>query len=245
MNFDTSSDIHIQTPEGDSVSVSPIGGLLTLTLHGIPLLIPVIRGDGKSIRTHICSPNFGKDHSGIFSLKQHGNMRNEPCEVHLHNSRIILTHTITDSPHIYPIGVTVMASIELSDGTCLFTITHKNAGTKPATVNCGVHCYFNAPSGYRGTTINTRDVTTKIEQTGHIALKQTNTLTIPGIPSFELQQRGFSHAVLWVGENAKGEKDSTYVCIEPVEFLPEDFNKKKTILYPGTSRTISFSLKIS
>jgi galactose mutarotase-like enzyme len=239
-----SQEAVLGTANGSEVRVSTLGALFTLDLHSVPVLIPVTRGDGKSIKTHFCTPNFGKDHSGIFSLKQHGNMRNEPCEVTAYNSRIVIHHKITDSPHMYPAGVSVTVTITLENGACIFTITHKNTGKLPAPVNCGVHCYFNAPESYIGTTINGLDISDLVEQTGNIEFKDSNSIVIPALPALELQQSGFSKAVLWVGENEKGVKDAKYVCIEPVEFLPEEFNKPHTLIQPNTSRTSKFSLNI-
>jgi galactose mutarotase-like enzyme len=239
------TEIRLTTDGGDEACVSPIGGLFTITLHATPILIPVIRGDGKSIRTHICTPNFGKDHSGVFDLKQHGSMRSEPCSVVLDNSRILIQHEIIDSPHVYPSGISVSASIALKDGESIVTIHHENKGKIAAPINCGIHCYFHAPESYRNTHINGCDVTKLVENTGHIDLKEINTISIPGMPVITMKQSGLSKGVLWVGENSKGEKDTNYVCIEPIEFLPEEFNSTQTLIQPLQSRTTWFSLKLS
>jgi galactose mutarotase-like enzyme len=244
MDDESHKDSTILSDQGDSVTVSPLGGLFTLTLRNTPILVPVVRGDGKSIRTHICTPNFGKDHSGVFSLKQHGNMRNELCDIKPDNSRIKIKHEITDSPNAYPKGVSVTVTMTLERGKANVTITHENRGDIPAPVNTGVHCYFNAPLSYRHTKINGHDMTKYVENIGNIELLDVNAISIPGLPKIVLRQSGFPKAVLWVYENQKGEKDADYVCIEPVEFFPEDFNKPQTLILPHTSRTCRFSLEI-
>jgi len=236
--------VELKTTSGDILSISPLGGLFTLTLRSVPVLTSVVRGDGKSIRTHICTPNFGKDHSGVFELKQHGNMRNEHIDVKLDDSRILIHHDITDSPHIYPRGISLDVTASFKDNTCTFDCVHTNSGDKPAPVNLGIHCYFYAPWGYTHTRINGYDMTALIKNNGNIELGHTNIISIPNQPDFRLIQTGFPRAVLWVGKNEKGEMDRNYLCIEPVEFLPPEFNSPQTLINPGESRTSSISLRI-
>jgi galactose mutarotase-like enzyme len=242
---DDSQIREINTPDHSRLTVNPQGGLITLTLHNIPILIPVTRGDGKKISTHTCTPNFGKDFSNYYNLKQHGNMRNELCDTQkIDDSGIVIHHPITDSPGKYPSGIVAKVDLNILANVFNIQITHTNNGATPAPVNCGEHCYFNAPNGYKGVTINNQDVTSLIEQTGSIDLERINLISIPGMPKIELKQSGFTKAVLWVYRNDENIVDTTYVCIEPVEYLPQDFGSPKTMIETNKSRICQFSLKL-
>jgi galactose mutarotase-like enzyme len=237
--------ITFDIPAGNILTLNPLGALMTLDLKGTHVLVPVVRGDGKSISTHICTPNFGKEHNTDFGLKQHGNLRNSLCTVIQNGSNLSVIHTITDAPDRYPAGVTVKADVTLSDGLFTLEITHKNTGILPAPVNCGLHCYFNAPKSYVGTKVNGADITDSVETTGFLNFKPKNTIAIPGMPDLILEQRGFPQAVTWVYRNPEGKFDSDYVCIEPVEHLPTEFGKPATLLQPGQTRMCRLTLALT
>jgi galactose mutarotase-like enzyme len=234
----TTDSITLADNGGDSLSVTPMGGKFTLMLGNTPVLVDVVRGDGKAIRTHLCTPNFGRDMSGTYGLAQHGNMRNEPCRVaRTGDLSVRVTHDITDSPGRYPTGGQAAMDLTLSDGAMTVEVRHGNSGTAPIPVNAGIHCYFNAPRGYAGTKINGRDVSEFIETTGSVDLAPENIVEIPGMPRLRVKQAGFPKAVLWVGQNDTGTKDGTYVCIEPVEGLPDVFGSATSMIAPGTNRS--------
>lgn len=235
----------ISTPNKSELDINPLGALFTLTLNHTPILIPVTRGDGKTISTHICTPNFGKDTTQLYELKQHGNMRNERCGLtQVSENEICITHKITDNPGKYPAGVITKVDMKLSDTLFTLTLTHTNNGPEPAPVNAGVHCYFNAPLSYLGTKINTQDISSQVEHTGVLALSPKNLIQIPSMPPIILHQAGFTSLVVWVYQNEKGVCDKNYICIEPVENPPLSFGQDVSMINPGASRTAEFSISI-
>ncbi len=140
-----------------------MGGKVRLTLDNNQILVSVIRGNGKPAETHPCTPIFGPDSNNLFGLTQHGNMRNEPCQVETQDNEVVITHNITDASDRYPSGVVAEQKLIVKDGVFSLTMTHTNTGKKEAPVNSGEHCYFNAPEGYKGTYINRINVTDLIE----------------------------------------------------------------------------------
>lgn len=248
MNSWEKDGVEIRDDMGDLLRVFSTGAKIRLDLRGICVLGTFARGDGKQGMTHPCTPIFGPDRNNLYGLKQHGNARNEVCNVNRIADNIIVSHTITDAG--YPEGIMVKQVMGIEDGMFSLVMIHTNTGQTKAAVNTGEHCYFDAPQGYKGTTINGVDLTSLIEEHWDgkaIELKKTNTIQIPGKPTLELTQNGFNKAMIWVGKNPETKAiDQTYVCIEPVEENPAGsyFGSKQSYLLPGQSRSAMFSLRV-
>ena len=237
--------IEVRSSQGDSLKVTPLGARIDLTLGNTPILTSVTRGDGKLGETHPCAPIFGPDKNNLYGLSQHGNMRNELCDVEtVGDDTVVVAHSITDSPGRYPQGVRVEQRLHVENGKFTLNMTHTNNGETEAPVNGGEHCYFAAPQGYRGTLINGKDVTALIEADTAIPLEASNVIRIPGLPELVLAQEGFHFAMLWVGRNAQGEVDGNYVCIEPVEGDPlgSYFGSSESMIPAHASRTAKLSI---
>jgi len=241
----TLAPVEIRTPQGDFLRVSPEGTKITLSIENIPILTSVIRGDGKRGITHPCSPIFGPDVNSVYGLSQHGNMRNEQCKVKLTNpNEITVNHEITDIG--YPSGMKAQQILRIENGTFFLSFTHKNTGKDGVAVNAAEHCYFDAPNGYLGATINGQDIAGIIQNslTGVlIDLKVENSIKISGKPELILKQEGFNKVALWVGRDSEGNRDKNYICIEPVEHHPKKFGIEESIIHPGSQRTAHFSLR--
>ena len=235
----------VTTVNGNNLSVSCLGAQFTLNLNHIPILIPVVRGDRKSIMTHVCSPNFGKELNTNYGLKQHGNLRNSLLNVVKTDHSITVTHDINDALGKYPAGVKVKLEFALTDNKFSLKLMHTNTGSESAPVNSGIHCYFNAPKSYKDTKVNGIDISKLVETTGSVNLKSINEIDIPDMPKLILNQKGFTKAVTWVYQNPEGIFDPNYVCIEPVEHLPTQFGKPETQLLPGETKSAAFSIQIS
>ncbi|MBA3723995.1 MAG: hypothetical protein H0W89_03840 [Candidatus Levybacteria bacterium] len=242
------SALKLTTEEGDILCVAPLGSKIALSLKGVTILNSFLRGDGKEGMTHPCTPIFGPDRENLYGLKQHGNMRNELCDVKQVADSVIVSHKITDTG--YPEGMIVKQIMSVEDGSFSFVMIHTNTGGAEAAVNAGEHCYFDAPEGYAGTTMNGQDITSLIEDNWDgfpIDLEETNTIQIPGKPLIELKQNGFNKAMLWVGKNPETKKiDATYICIEPVEGDPtgDFFGSSTSMIAPGQSRSAMFGIKV-
>ena len=232
---------------GESLHVEALGAKITLNLNHIPILGSYPRGDGKQGITHPCTPIFGPDRNNLYGLKQHGMMRTEHCDIKRVADNILVSHIITDPG--YPSGISVKQIMGVERGSFSLVMVHTNLGSQEAAVNSGEHCYFDAPRGYAGTTINGRDITVLIEKNNDgipIALEETNRIQIPGKPEIELKQNGFNFAMLWVGRNPETKKlDTDYICIEPVEGDPtgDFFGSYASMILPGQSRSAMFSLR--
>jgi galactose mutarotase-like enzyme len=238
----------MQTATGDMLRVNPEGAKVEVTLAGTHILETLTRGDGKQGATHPCTPIFGPDRKHLYGLKQHGNMRNELCDVTQDVDGVHVLHTITDSG--YPKGIQVQQIMNVANGAFHFTMTHANAGVEAIAVNAGEHCYFAAPQGFAGTTVNGVDITAFIKDNYDgiaIDLKETNSIKISGKPAYTLKQEGLKKAVVWVGKNPETKEiDQTYICIEPVEDDPfgDFFGSPASLLAPGKNRSFTFTLRI-
>lgn len=240
--------IEIRSPQGDLLTVNPLGARIGVNLGNTRILTSVTRGDGKLGETHPCSPIFGPDKNNLYGLSQHGNMRNELCEItEAGSDTVVVSHKITDSPGRYPQGVRIEQQLNVRNGTFMLHMTHTNDGETEAPVNGGEHCYFAAPQGYRGTLINGKDITSLIEADTAIPLEANNIIKIPGLPELILTQEGFRFAMLWVGRNTQGKTDGDYVCIEPVEGNPmgEYFGSSESMIPPHASRVAQFTISIN
>lgn len=239
----------VKNNEKDELRVDALGAKITLILNGTPILGAFTRGDGKAGMTHPCTPVFGPDSKNLYGLKQHGNMRNEHMSVQHVADNVIVAHEITDPG--YPVGVTVKQIMGVEEGAFSFVMMHSNNGSEEAAVNGGEHCYFVAPSGYKGTTINGKDVSKLIEENYDgfaIPLEEINTIQIPGQPELKLKQNGFGYAMVWVGKNPETKEiDQNYVCIEPVEGDPTSdfFGSPASMLQPGATRSAMFTIDLS
>lgn len=241
--------IEIRSPQGDLLTVNPLGARIKVNLGNTRILTSVTRGDGKLGETHPCTPIFGPaDKNNLYGLSQHGNMRSELCEITGAGSdTVVVSHKITDSPGRYPQGVRIEQQLNVGNGTFMLRMTHTNDGETEAPVNSGEHLYFAAPQGYRGTLINGKDVTSLIERDTVIPLETSNIIEIPGLPRLTLTQEGLHFAMLWVGRNAQGQMDKDYVCIEPVEGDPSGsyFGSSESMIQPHISRTAQFTISIN
>lgn len=238
----------IQTTKNDLIRVNPLGAKIEVVLNGNAILGSFLRGDGRQGVTHPCSPIFGPDRKNFYGLKQHGNMRNEACEVEKKDDSIVVSHLITDPG--YPSGMKVEQVMRLIDGAFSFEMTHTNTGDMVAAVNSGEHCYFDAPLGFEGTKVNGQDITQLIKNNYDgiaIDLNESNSIQIPGKPEYILEQQGFKKAVVWVGKNPETKEiDKTYLCIEPVEDDPfgEFFGTTPSLVIPGKNRRAMFNLQV-
>jgi len=237
------------TEQTSTLEVEHLGARKLLTLENIPLLVKVKREDGKVGSTHPCTPIFGPDTNNLFGLNQHGNTRNQRTQVKkLDANQIEITHTIKD-PN-YPKGVDFQQHLTLEKNLFKLRTRHTNTGETSVPVNSGEHCYFDAPEGFQGTTVNEQDITQIIENHKDgvpVMLQKINVIHIPGKPKIILEQEGYNFAMLWVGSSpSTGEKDTNYVCIEPVESNPQSnyFGSEESFIDPGMSRMAMFSLAL-
>lgn len=232
--------------EGNKICVDAFGAKTELMLQGMTILGTFKRGDNKDGVTHPCTPIFGPDRKNLYGLKQHGNMRNEKCEVEDQNNQLSITHNITDEG--FPKGLVIKQKMKIEENVYYFEMIHTNNGEEAAALNAGEHCYFDAPEGFKGTLVNGKDISELIENNYDgiaIDLLERNTIQIPGKPEYTLDQQGFKKAVVWVGKNpTTHEIDQTYVCIEPVEQDPfgDYFGSPESLLTPGQSRSCTFSI---
>ncbi len=249
MRMNDEKIIILTSSANDQLTINPIGAKLTLQLNNALILGSFNRGDGKIGVTHPCTPIFGPDRNNLYGLKQHGNMRNEVSNVLEVEDSLIVTHMITDEG--YPKGMKVKQIMHMTDGRYSCAIVHTNTGDEKAPVNTGEHCYFDAPHGFEGTIINGHDVTDLIKEHWDgvaIDLDEVNTIQIPGKPEITLTQNGLHKAMLWVGKNPNTKEiDRTYICIEPVEEDPNSdfFGSEQSMIYPGKSRSVMFSLQLA
>lgn len=238
----------ITNDAGDKLIVHPEGGKIELWLGGTLVLGSFPRGDGKQGTTHPCTPIFGPDRNNLYGLKQHGMMRNDAVSVKEENGEIVVSYAIKDEG--YPAGMNVEQRMSLRDKKFHFAMTHTNTGEKEAAVNAGEHCYFDAPQGFKGTTINGKDISALIEQNVDgvaVPLVQANTIQIPGKPAIDLMQIDLMNAMVWVGKHPETKAiDQTYICIEPVEEDPNSdfFGSPESMLKPGERRTCTFTISI-
>jgi galactose mutarotase-like enzyme len=234
---------------GDLLRIHSLGAKVELVLQNETILGSFVRGDGKNGTTHPCTPIFGPDRRKLYGLSQHGKMRGEECSVREEGNEIIISHLITDTG--YPEGMKVEQRMSMANGEFTFQMTHNNTGDKEAAVNVGEHCYFDAPEGFAGATINGKDITELITNNYDgiaIELLEKNKIQIPGKPIYELSQRGLSKAVVWVGKNPDTKEiDKNYICIEPVEEDPfgDFFGSSESLISPGERRSVAFRLRIS
>jgi D-hexose-6-phosphate mutarotase len=240
--------LQIHTPQDDLLKVYSLGAKIEVALGGVPILGSFQRGDGKFGITHPCTPIFGPDRKNIYGLSQHGNMRGEECSVRQEENDMRVSYMVTDQG--YPAGMKVEQKMSIENGRFIFQMTHTNTGNKEAAVNAGEHCYFDAPLGFEGTRINGLDISPMIKDNFDgisIDLDEKNLIKIPGKPTYELLQKGFRKAVVWVGKNPESKQiDANYICIEPVEDDPfgDFFGSPESMIVPGESRIVRFTLKI-
>jgi hypothetical protein len=247
--------VEIRNPQGDVLIVDPRGGrIIELTLGGVPILTSITRGDGSKANTHLCTPIFGPDKDDLYGLNQHGDMRNNFCEVAKteDGEGITVSYKILDADGKYPSGVIVKERLTIKDGKLEWTITHENTGEQEAPVNLGLHCYFAAPNGHVGTRVNGKDVTSLIEGNRVVSLEETSVLEIPGVSKkLILAQQRFRFANYWVGRytdgqpDPNGKPDAGYLCMEPVENDPnEPFNSPENMILPCGSRTATLIISV-
>jgi galactose mutarotase-like enzyme len=230
------------------LTVDPNGGRIQLTLDNTSMLTMISRGDGKTGITHPCSPIFDEDRNNVYGLLgKHGKMRDSICKLsHPDQDKIIIEHDVEDFG--YPKGITAKQVLEIEGSIFTLSFTHQNNGNQETAVNAGEHCYFDAPQGYKGTLINNIDISRLIEENPNgtgIELLSKNIIQIPGKPKILLQQNGFNKAFIWVGRNKKGIIDKNYICIEPIEFHPDEFGQPKTKIGVGMKRTAWLSFEWS
>ncbi len=246
MTGEDKQHIQVGSPQSDHLVVACLGAKMTLRLVGEIVLGKYVRGDGKVGITHLCSPIFGPDKKNLYGLLQHGDMRNNLCDVRKFDGQTIsVAHTIVDRG--YPDGVNVSEELKLADGACMISIAHHNTGVVAVAVNAGIHCYFDAPQGYRGVCVNDVDITSYLENhvNGYLLeLPAQTKIVIPGKRGMIMESDGFEHLMVWVGRNPQtGEMDRDYVCLEPVQMHPDEFGLAKSHISPNAMR--HSSLKIS
>lgn len=233
--------------EGQMV-INPQGARIEkLRLGGRVVFKSVVRGDGKEVSSHPCTPIFGPpDETNIYGLTQHGPMRNELCTVKESGSNlVILDHDIKVGS--YPEGLNVRQTFSMFGNNFTLETVHKNNGEQDAPVNFGEHFYWAAPNGWEGLTINGNDVTDAVKNDLVVPLEAINEIVIPGLPMLTLEQRGVPFANLWVyKDETTGEYDQDYVCIEPVEADPtgDFFGSPESMIKPGSSRKTVITIRI-
>lgn len=235
-----------ERPFASSIVINPNGARIEgLTLGQRLILKTVIRGDGRDVSSHPCTPIFGPETTTSYGLPQHGPMRNELCTVEESGlNLVVLSHEIKAGT--YPLGMNVRQTFVMFGNNFTLETVHKNNGEKAAPVNFGEHFYWAAPNGWEGLTINGKDVADAVKNDLVVSLEATNQIVIPGLPEIILGQEGLPHANLWVykDENS-GKYDQNYVCIEPVEGNPTKsfFGSRESLIYPGNFRTTLISIK--
>ena len=242
---DAAQYVEVGAPESDYLRVTRQGARLTVNLGGVAVMGEFERGDGKAGITHTCSPIFGPDKHKLYGLVQHGMMRNEPSKVNASTpNQIMIKHIVTDAG--YPPGVVVEETLGIENSVFSFAMAHHNSGQEKVPLNAGLHCYFDAPTGYKGTKVNNQDISSLIEQHpdgAPIALPARSIIQIPGKPQMQLVQDSFRFAMVWAGRNPQTDEiDKTYVCIEPIELHPDEFGQPVSNLHPSGKRTSSFDL---
>src|SRR3989344_2048016 len=227
----------------DKLSVNNHGALIEeLALDGVKILTTVQRGDGKKASTHPCSPIFGSEK--LYGLPQHGPMRNDRTIMLKQKDGVTFDYDIKGGK--YPYGMRVRQEIRIGNETFFLYTRHINTSNQEIPVNFGEHLYWDAPDGWLGLRVNGVDVTDLVKQNGMIDLLPENEILIPGKPPISLKQTGLNKAVLWAYEDADGNFDQGYVCIEPVEGEPLSgfFGSKESMINAGISRSTSLEISI-
>jgi galactose mutarotase-like enzyme len=153
-------------------------------------------------------------------------------------------------------GVVARQTASISDDQFSFKIRLENGseGSRPA--NLGVHGYFDAPQRWEGTTVNGTRISREMldNRTNKpgvviVDLSESNIIQIPGQKPVELRVKGFKKAVIWVFQKSEeGNEpvfDENYICIEPIQDVPEAFGKPETEIPPGGSTEVEMTLRIA
>jgi len=244
-----------QNPHESFIKVRSHGGFIeNVTLQGQKIWTAVMRGDGKEGATHICVPNFGRRDKPM-GLSHHGPWREMDLkELSAEEGRSsILEGEINEGEYT---NVHCIQTTTVIDDTFTLTIDLTNESQSERPANLGVHGYFDTENGWEGTKINGREITagmldgrTNKPGTVILDLKINNTIQIPGKKPLVLEVDGFKKAVVWVYQKLNGDQpptfDQNYICIEPIEDIPESFGRPESQIPPGGSRTVTMSLKIA
>jgi len=234
------------------------GGLIALlTLDRKTILSYAVRGDGKTVATHPCTPNFGPDGRGVDEsdkLPQHGPGRNSIWKKVESDDSSELRIRLEIDGEQYPEfkGLVVEQAFRLDSDELTIETTHFNNGSEEMPVNFGEHFYFNAlVSGWKDLHINGAPMADNVKNTGVIDLKKENIISGLDVGEITLKQEGFSRGVLWTGKNKEtGEYDKLYVCFEPVEGDPVDgddpgfFGTEESMIEPNQSRKTVIKLSL-
>jgi galactose mutarotase-like enzyme len=216
------------------------GRLKDVTLDGIKIWGTYIRGDGKEANTHLCTPNFGPD-TGSFGLPQHGPARNTQWE-ELNKDADDFAARCDIKGGTYPPGLIVTQKMKLGDRSFALTVIHSNKGEQKLPVNDAVHCYWDAPEGYKNITVNNEAVGNIFEENRAVPWKEVNEILIPGKPQITLKQTGFPYVMYWVYDK----NTSTWAAMEPTRNDPASdfFGSPASMISPGESKVSSIEISI-
>ena len=228
------------------------GARKTLTLKGLPILIELDRVDGKIGSTHPCSPNFSNPHNA-FGLPQHGPVRNTDWKL-MYEEEGSVTLQCYIIGGTYPAGLKLTQTVRLQKNKFEIYTIHTNISKEPMPLIYGEHFYWDTPHGIEDMRINGLELASykgfpeKFHTVGTVVpFDFQNTLEIPGKPVIELEQENMPVGVLW-----RVEKDTKYICVEPVTMNPQEdengkpyFGSEKSMIMPAETKTayVSISLK--
>jgi len=202
------------------------------------------RIDGKVGNTHLCSPNFGAEGKDL-NLPFHGFARQATWQVAKQFMGTVCIGTILPKTLLYPSQLKLTQTFRLNDVfTHIIEIT--NIGNKKVPVNLGVHYYWDTPEGWIDAHINNVYISELIENNKIIKLSNKFEINFPKQKPLNIEQTGFSNAVLWTGfktEDNKKTFDHKYCCIEPVMGIGNYFGSEKSILIPGRSIKAEFTIQ--
>lgn len=229
---------------GWKLAVDLSGGRIVSLSHGETLLLGTFtRADGKKGNTHVCVPNFADEMTAEYGLPFHGPARSlEWKEEYADgtNLTIIAQLPATDK---YPAELYVAQEFEAGKDSFIHKITVENAGGETVPVDVGIHNYWATPQGWEGMKVNGRDVAALIRANGSVALRKSNTLTLPD-KRIRLKVKNFADAMLW-SAGKEGKFDAQYACVEPVFLLDRsDKSTKVKLLKPGGQRILSQEISI-
>jgi len=228
-----------------SLTIDLNGGRITeLTCQNTKVLGTYNRIDGKMGSSHLCIPSFDKEGQEIYGLPFHGLVRNGQWNMISGTPSALTIGYTTTASDLYGAELHVQQEFTLAERFChKTTISHKKGA--PVPVNCAYHYYWDTPLGWKGTQLNTVDVSEKISTNGYCNLEKENAIVFPHA-SYQVTRDRFHSAALWTSfmQKEKGKEFSTdFCCIEPVIGWPGYFGSEKSILSPGEAISASISIE--
>ncbi len=242
MNKEHTKTIRLDS-SGWGLSLDLKGGRIVSLYHGDKKILGTYnRIDGKAGNTHVCLPNFA-DEGRTLGLPFHGPPRTLSWTVKARRRYSLVIACDIPSTELYPSTLHIEQLFMLQN-SFVHEIKATNCGNFPVPLNIGCHYYWNTPSDWRGTRINGKDISDKIQTNGLQELLPQNIIQFPGF-SYTVTQTGFSDIVLWTGfKKEDNEKifDTSYCCIEPVRGKGSFFGSPSSLLHPKESVSTSFRI---